>query len=116
MALELTLLVTAFRLKDAFYKWERATQLILSLHMHMRAVMAQLAAYLSNEDPEVRVAVLEIRRLLLLGCVLLKAFVREEARGGLEYPLECGLLLPEEDGSDPPRLKIRDRHTKFWNA
>ena len=65
-------LVTAFRLKDAFAKWERATELILGLHRDMRSIMSRLCAFLPPDDPHVLETIQEIRRLLLLGCVLLK--------------------------------------------
>lgn len=90
-------IVTAFRLNDAFKKWERATELMLTLHRHMRNVVSRLCSTLPvRESEEVADACLEIRRLLLLGCCLMKAHVRGETDSVLDETQQCGLLMQEE--------------------
>lgn len=90
-------IVTAFRLNDSFKKWERATELMLTLHRHMRNVMSRLCTTLPvRENEEVANECLEIRRLLLLGCCLMKAHVRGETTSALDEAEACGLLQPSE--------------------
>ena len=63
-------LVTSFRLNDAFHKWERAAELVFTLHREARTVIHRMCAFLPAEDPVVWEQIYEVRRLLLLGCVL----------------------------------------------
>jgi len=85
-------LILSFRLGDAFRKWERAGQLVLSLHSEARTAVMQLCNYLPKGKPDVDFRMQEIRRYLVLGCVLLKAHVRDEDKGVLEECKACGLL------------------------
>ena len=87
-------LVTAFRLNDSFKKWDRAGQLTLELHQKTRTVCSRLCSFLPADDPAVVESVLEIRRLVLLGCVLIKQHVRNER--DLDGLVQCGLLMDSE--------------------
>ena len=73
-------LVTAFRLNDAFHKWEKAGEIIFTLHHGCRTIVSRLCAFLPADDAKVADTMLEIRRYLLLGCVLMKAHVRAAPR------------------------------------
>ena len=102
-------LVTAFRLNDAFHKWEKAGDMVFTLQRECRLIMARLCAFLPKENDEVKESMLEIRRYLLLGAVLWKAHVRKEWDTSIEECLQCGLLT----ASDKKRL---DKKTKVTIA
>lgn len=89
-------LVTAFRLQDAFHKWERAGEVMYTLQREARVVISRLCCFLPANEPSVKPIVLEIRRLLLLGCVLMKSHVRFEKSGTLDECVTLGLLTSEE--------------------
>ena len=90
-------LVTAFRLNDAFHKWERAGEIIYTLHRELRMIIHRLCACMPPGDPDVDDKLVEIRRLLLLGCVLMKSHVRHEgAKEALDEVCNSGLLTAEE--------------------
>ena len=87
-------LVTAFRLNDAFHKWERAGEIIYTLQREARIIFTRLCAFLPTDDPHVREQMLEIRRYILLACCLMKEHLRHET--DLKEVLECELLTPDE--------------------
>ena len=87
--------VTSFRLSDAFDKWERASELMQQLHQDARQITAQLCAYLPRDSPEAVHKASEIRRLIMLGCTLMKTHVRGE-KSDLEFEVSHGLLLTTE--------------------
>ena len=97
LALPFTLLlglVTSFRLNDSFKKWDRATQLSLMMHRETRIILSRLCTMLPDDDPAVTAKIIEIRRLVLLGCVLLKQHVRDEK--SLDMAEQVGLLTASE--------------------
>ena len=82
--------MTSFRLSDAFDKWERASELMQQLHQDARQITAQLCAYLPRDSPEAVHKASEIRRLIMLGCTLMKTHVRGE-KSDLEFEVSHGL-------------------------
>ena len=105
-------LVTAFRLNDAFHKWERAGEIIYTLQREARVIFSRMSAFLPADDPHVRETVLEIRRLILLGCVLLKAHVRHEnSKTVLDEAMACELLRPSEKTALTSTVTVADGPT-----
>ena len=91
-------LLVAFRLSDAYEKWQRAAKLILEMHAATRLVVAQLCAFPHPSHAQAMTGRLQgIRRQLVLACVLLVAHVRG-VRGDQVYKplLTSGLLLEDE--------------------
>lgn len=99
-------LVTAFRLNDSFKKWDSAGQITLQMHQSTRNIISRMCAYLPDDVPEVAEKVLEIRRLLLLGCVLIKQHVRDEK--DLDHLCALGLLTESEKKSLNAVVTIAD--------
>ena len=92
--------ITSFRLSDAFRKFERAAGLLTSMHSACRETTSRLCAYVTPGNEEALDLALQIRRLLVLGCVLIKEFVRgeksdllDEQRAGLLTAYERQLLV-----------------------
>ena len=96
--------VTSFRLSDAFDKWERASELMQQLHQDARQITAQLCAYLPRDSPEAVHKASEIRRLIMLGCTLMKTHVRGE-KSDLEFEVSHGLLLTHSPRTEQEALK-----------
>ena len=73
----LIVLLLSFRLNDAYNKWERASLLVLQLQQETRNAVAALCAYLppGKEDD-----IMDIRRLLVLGCVLIWKQIQGESK------------------------------------
>ena len=81
-------------IRSSFKKWDRAGQLTLELHQAVRTVVSRMCCYLPTDNPAVAESILEIRRLVLLGCVLIKQHVRDDK--DFDGLIASGLLLPEE--------------------
>ena len=69
-------IMTSFRLSDAFNRWSTANRLVLRLAGTVGEICAKLIAYLPPDDPECLEEILEMRRLMILSCVMLKMHVR----------------------------------------
>ena len=87
-------ILSSFRLNDAFGRWATGNQLTLQLHGNVAEICAKLIAYLPADNPECLEELLEMRRLMVLACVLLKMHVREEK--DFSPMLECELLTKDE--------------------
>mmetsp|Transcript_90880 Transcript_90880/g.272937 ORF Transcript_90880/g.272937 Transcript_90880/m.272937 type:complete len:573 (-) Transcript_90880:189-1907(-) len=85
--------VIGFRLNSAYDKYSTAHQLVLDLHADVRTVVNRLSTYLPD-DQESHQSLEEIRRLLVLACVLMKKHVRVE--NDFQMELSCGLITAEE--------------------
>ena len=93
-------MLIAIRIGDAFRKWQRADDLMQGMHQSSRTAIGKMVAYLppltgGPEDERLVEAVLEVRRLLVLGCILIKIKIYEE-KSDLAEQVACGLLLEEE--------------------
>ena len=113
-------LVTSFRLNDAFHKWEKAGEIIFVLHRELRTALSRLCAFLPSNDPAVLDTVNEIRRLLILGCILMRAHVRheekemtidKEKKNTLSFLVDQGLLMKEEKKALEAKVTIADGPT-----
>ena len=91
----LVAVITSFRLSDAFQKYERAAGLLTEMHCACRTTTSRLCAYLTPGSEEAAGLALQIRRLIILGCVLIKEFVRGE-KSDLELEQQQGLLTEAE--------------------
>jgi len=89
-------LMTSFRLSDAFQKWERAVELLLQLHTYARVIVSGLSSFLPQGNDEAIEKAVRIRRLLVLGCMLIKRHVRGEIKAGVDDEFEHGLITEEE--------------------
>ena len=88
-------LLTAFRLNDAYSKWNRASEMLLLLHAKTRDVVAKLCAYTNcRQAPDSIPHIENVRRLLVLACVSIKMHIRCET-DFKEY-LECGLITTDD--------------------
>ena len=76
--------ITSFRLSDAYHKYERADGILTAMHSHCRETCSRLCAYVTPNNDEATDLALQIRRLLVLGCILIKEFVRGEKSDLLE--------------------------------
>jgi len=86
-------LLIAFRLQDAYSKWNSASKLVLMLHAKTREVLAKLCAY-SGNAPLAVPHIKDVRRLLVLACVTVKMHIRGES--DFRDFLEVGLVTEEE--------------------
>jgi len=86
-------LLTAFRLNDAYSKWNRASEQLLLLHAKTRDVLAKLCAY-TGQQPEAVPSIANVRRLLVLACVTIKMHIRGES--DFSEHVECGLVTADE--------------------
>ena len=91
----LVAVITSFRLSDAYHKYERAAGLLTVMHGSCRETTARLCAYVTPGNEEAIDLALQIRRLLVLGCVLIKEFVRGE-KSDLAEEHDIGLLTASE--------------------
>eukprot|EP00964_Phaeocystis_antarctica_P049197 scaffold28499_cov65-Phaeocystis_antarctica.AAC.5 len=91
----LVAVITSFRLSDAYHKYERAAGLLTAMHGSCRETTARLCAYVTPGNEEAIDLALQIRRLLVLGCVLIKEFVRGE-KSDLAEEHDIGLLTASE--------------------
>tara|TARA_B110001452_G_scaffold238771_1_gene219457 strand:- start:1156 stop:1992 length:837 start_codon:yes stop_codon:yes gene_type:complete len=87
-------MMIAFRISDAYDKWRTANRLVLELHLHTRDVIGRLCAYLPQGDPAVLERIKEMRRMLVLACVLIKMHCRNE--NDFSEHLHTRLILEEE--------------------
>ena len=71
-------LLMAFRIGDAFRKWQSADDLVLNMHGASREAVAKMCAFLPMGDPEAEAACFEVRRLIVLGCLLIKQHILDE--------------------------------------
>ena len=76
--------ITSFRLSDAYHKYERADGILTAMHSHCRETSSRLCAYVTPNNDDATDLALQIRRLLVLGCILIKEFVRGEKSDLLE--------------------------------
>jgi hypothetical protein len=90
-------LLLAFRISDSYLKWERAASLTLKLHGHSRDVIGKMCAYLPEGDAGAEHAIKEVRRYLVLACVLIKLHIRgEDGRSLQDEVVRSGLLKQQE--------------------
>ena len=88
-------LLMAFRIGDAFRKWQRADMCTQMLHSGSRTAIGKMCAYLEHTDENVA-AINEVRRYLVLGAVLIKAHVCDEISKDMEEEVTVGLLTRKE--------------------
>ena len=70
--------MTSFRVNAAVGKWEDASRCIQDLHGCSRVIITKLCSYSKkHKTPAVEERLIEIRRLLVLVCVLIKKHVRQ---------------------------------------
>ena len=91
----LVAVITSFRLSDAYHKYERAAGLLTAMHSSCRETTSRLCAYVTPGNDEAIDLALQIRRLLVLGCILIKEFVRGE-KSDLVEEQSVGLLTASE--------------------
>lgn len=89
-------MLIAIRISDAFRKWNEADDLMQQMHKSTRTAIGKMVAYLppltgGPEEEQLTAAVLEVRRLLVLGCVLVKNKIYLD-KSDLQECVECGLL------------------------
>ena len=93
-------MLIAIRIGDAFRKWNEADDLMQQMHKSTRTAIGKMVAYLppltgGPEDEQLTAAVLEVRRLLVLGCILVKNKIYQD-KSDLQECVECGLLKEAE--------------------
>ena len=86
-------LLTSFRVTDAFNKWKGAAKSVDMLHAFSKEVITRLCAF-CEPTAENLASVVEIRRLMVLGVVLLQKHVR--GLDDFELELKSGLITTEE--------------------
>eukprot|EP00966_Prymnesium_polylepis_P210744 4879742-Prymnesium_polylepis.1 len=86
-------LLTSFRVNDAYRKWSLATALVEELATGTKDVVTRLCSY-CEPTQENQETILDIRRLLVLGCVLIEKHVRNEHE--LDAELDSGLITLAE--------------------
>jgi len=86
-------LLTSFRVNDAYNKWKGAAKAVDMLHAFSKEVITRLCAY-TEPTAENQESIGEIRRCIVLGCVLLQKHVR--GNDNFDDELKTGLLKPEE--------------------
>lgn len=101
-------LLTSFRVNDAYNKWRGAARAVDSLHAFSKEVITRLCAY-CEPTPENQASIGEIRRLIVLACVLLQKHVR--SIDSFDYELKTGLLKPEEH-----QQLTKDKWTRCINS
>ena len=85
--------VMGFRLSGAFHKFESANKAVLDMHASTRKIMNRLVTYCAR-SPQLDEALIRIRRLLVLSCVLVKKHVRVEK--SFYFEERCGLVTQQE--------------------
>ena len=85
--------VMGFRLSGAFNKFESANKAVLDMHASTRKIMNRLVTYCAR-SPQLDEALIRIRRLLVLSCVLVKKHVRVEK--SFYFEERCGLVTQQE--------------------
>ena len=88
-------LLMAFRTGDAFRKWQEAGKLVLEMHAHANEAVSSMCSFLPKGDVESEVGVREVRRLVVLGCLLIKQHILEE-KSNLDKEVESGVMTAEE--------------------
>ena len=86
-------LLTSFRVNDAYNKWKGAARAVDMLHAFSKEVISRLCAFV-EPTPENQASIKEIRRLLVLGCVLIQKHVK--GLDDFEVELKTGLITSEE--------------------
>ena len=74
-------LLLAFRINDAFGKWNQAAHMVSNMQTSARCAMAMLIAYTPanpSKDAKLCADLLQIRRHLVLSCVMIRKHVRGE--------------------------------------
>ena len=89
-------MLIAIRIGDAFRKWQQADNLMQKMHQSSRNAIGKMVAYLppltgGPEDERLTAAVMEVRRLLVLGCILIKMKIYEE-KSDLQVTLPLTLI------------------------
>lgn len=86
--------MVGFRMNKSFGKYEAANAAVLEMHADTRKFMRRLMAYCVQGNAEVDETLIEIRRLLVLACVMMKKHVRVES--SFEEERMRGLITPDE--------------------
>ena len=86
--------IVGFRMNKSFGKYEAANEAVLDMHADTRKFFRRLMAYCDQGNAEVDETLIEIRRLLVLTCVMMKKHVRVES--SFEEELMRGLITPDE--------------------
>jgi len=91
-------LLLAFRLDDAYRKWERASRLSLDFHARTRGLVTRACAYTSrsHKDPGCQELLLDFRRLMILTLVLIKKHVRNDPDDEYDDEVVVGLMTAAE--------------------